>query len=206
MSFAQVMKLVKNMQFDCIVFDTAPTGHTLRFLQFPSLLDKGLGKLMSIKNKFSSLFSQVSSMFSIGATPEQMQDKMEQTRKIIEEVHNQFRNPNLTQFVCVCIPEFLSLYETERMVQELNKFSIDVNNIIINQVLYPSKDSTCELCTARSKMQRKYVDQIQDLYEEFHVIKLPLQKSEIRGAGPLENFSKNMLEPYDEKYQGLSKQ
>jgi len=100
----------------------------------------------------------------------------------------------------VCIPEFLSLYETERLVQELTKFKIDVDNIIINQVLFPDKGNTCGFCNSRVNMQRKYITQIDDLCEDFHVCKLPLLKHEIRGKEPLEAFSKNMLFSYEEHW------
>lgn len=201
MGFAEVMKLVQTMQFDVIIFDTAPTGHTLRLLSFPAVLDKGLGKIMALKNKFSGIFTQIQGMMGGGAMDtDEMTNKMEHTKKVIEEVNLQFQNPDLTTFVCVCIPEFLSLYETERLVQELTKFKIDVDNIIINQVLFPDKGSDCGFCQARVTMQKKYIDQIDDLYEDFHVVKLPLLKHEVRGKGDLEAFSKNMLLDYAKNY------
>eukprot|EP01126_Amoeba_proteus_P019818 TRINITY_DN202_c0_g1_i1.p2 TRINITY_DN202_c0_g1~~TRINITY_DN202_c0_g1_i1.p2 ORF type:complete len:152 (+),score=42.74 TRINITY_DN202_c0_g1_i1:808-1263(+) len=137
--------------------------------------------------------------------PDDLANKIEHTKRVIEEVNQQFQNEDLTTFVCVCIPEFLSLYETERLVQELTKFKIDVDNVIINQVLFPDKGSTCGFCQSRVKMQQKYIDQIQHLYEDFHVIKLPLLKHEVRGKAQLDVFSKLMLESYEKKWsEGLA--
>lgn len=47
------------MEFSCVVFDTAPTGHTLRLLQFPSMLSKTLGKFMGMGSQLGGLMSQV---------------------------------------------------------------------------------------------------------------------------------------------------
>lgn len=61
-------RLVQTMDYATIVFDTAPTGHTLRLLQFPATLEKGLSKLMSLKSRFGGLMNQASLLCLCGNT------------------------------------------------------------------------------------------------------------------------------------------
>merc|ERR1712137_556025 len=195
MSFAEVIKLVVSLDFSVVVFDTAPTGHTLRFLSFPDILEKGLAKMNQMKGQFGGLFQQFSSMMGVEGS-DQMDSKLEQTRSLTAQVNAQFKDPNLTTFVCVCIPEFLSLYETERLLQQLAKFHIDSHTIIINQILYPEKGGDCGLCKAREAMQQKYIGQLELLYPDFHIVKMPLMKEEIRGIDKLHQFSAYLKTPY----------
>ncbi|XP_031394741.1 ATPase ARSA2 [Punica granatum] len=198
MSFAEMLKLVQTMDYSVIVFDTAPTGHTLRLLQFPSTLEKGLAKMMTLKNRFGGLLNQMTRLFGLDDEfgEDALLGRLEGMKDVIEQVNKQFKDPDLTTFVCVCIPEFLSLYETERLVQELTKFEIDTHNIIINQVIFDEDDSESKLLRARMKMQQKYLDQFYMLYDDFHITKLPLLPEEVTGVEALKAFSRHFLTPY----------
>ncbi|EJT69687.1 ATPase GET3 [Gaeumannomyces tritici R3-111a-1] len=199
MSFAEVLKQVKSLSYETIIFDTAPTGHTLRFLQFPSVLEKALAKVSQLSSQYGPLlngFLGGQGQLPNGQSLPEMMEKLEQLRETIAEVNAQFKDEALTTFVCVCIPEFLSLYETERMIQELASYGIDTHSIVVNQLLFPRKGSACEQCGARRRMQKKYLDQIEELYDEFNVVKMPLLVEEVRGKDKLERFSEMLVNPY----------
>ncbi|KAJ4359830.1 Golgi to ER traffic- protein [Didymosphaeria variabile] len=199
MSFAEVLKQVKSLSYEVIIFDTAPTGHTLRFLQFPTVMEKALSKISQLSRQFGPMlngFLGAGGRLPNGQNMDELIEKMETLRSTISEVNEQFKNPDMTTFVCVCISEFLSLYETERMIQELNSYEIDTHAIVVNQLLFPKKDNPCEQCNSRRKMQKKYLDQIGELYEDFNVIKMPLLTEEVRGKDKLETFSEMLVKPY----------
>jgi len=197
MSFAELMRSVDSMEYDCIVFDTAPTGHTLRLLSFPNTLEKTMAKIIGLKAKFGGMMNMVTQMMGQQGGPgaNQLMEKLEKTMAVVRKVNAQFKNPDLTTFVCVCIPEFLSLYETERLVQELAKFQIDTHCIVVNQVL--PIDAGLEVLKARQKMQRKYLEQIYDLYEHFKIVEMPMLKEEVRGPAAIRRFAAYLLEPYE---------
>lgn len=200
MSFAEVLKQVKSLSYETIIFDTAPTGHTLRFLQFPSVLEKALAKISQLGSQYGPLmnsFLGAGGQLPNGQSLPDMIEKLESLRETISEVNTQFKDAELTTFVCVCIAEFLSLYETERMIQELANYGIDTHSIVVNQLLFPKKASDCDQCNARHKMQSKYLDQYEELYaEDFNVVRMPLLVDEVRGKDRLEKFSEMLVKPY----------
>ena len=226
MSFSELMKQVQQMDFDVVVFDTAPTGHTLRLLSFPTILEKAFAKVWELKDRFGGLIAQATALMAGSGggdnnpanAQEQLLNKLEETRAVINKVNQAFQDPTKTTFVCVCIPEFLSIYETERLVQELSKYGIDSHNIVVNQVLFPEKDAeelsdwfttakitlpkeaqeVCSKLLARKKMQDKYIGQCFDLYgDDFHVVLMPLLDYEVRGIEKLQTFSQLLIEPVD---------
>lgn len=77
------------------------------------------------------------------------------------------------------------------------KYNIACDSIVVNQlVMKPSNEPPCRMCNARQKIQHKYLEQIDDLYEDFHVVKMPLLDNEVRGVQALKQFAQFLIQPY----------
>lgn len=209
MAFGTLMKSVREMDHDVVVFDTAPTGHTMRLLGFPNLLEKGLSLFRSLIDRFGPMASSMAATMGMtGLDVPQMVERIEGMRGATREVSDLFADPAKCTFVCVCIPEFLSVFETERLVQEVDKFDISVNNIIVNQIIRDDDISNQEkgehLYRARMAMQTKYLEQVVELYgEDFHITCMPLLSDEVRGKAALEQYSNLILTEKKEFTDGM---
>lgn len=91
------------------------------------------------------------------------------------------------------------MYETERLVQELALAEVDIRNIVVNQILLPGiklnkLDDDCFKCNSRFRMQKKYLNQILELYYDFNVTLSPLQNEEVKGIDGLKAYAARLLQ------------
>lgn len=186
-----LLKTVKYMNYNAVIFDTAPTGHTLHLLSFPAIMEKGLTHLSSMKNNMNGLMTGL--LGQMGQGIESLTEMLTVLKDSIESIHKEFINKDKTTFISVCIPEFLSVYETGRLTEKLDKEEIDCCNIVINQVLFPDPNCQCDMCESRFAMQKKYIHDIICLYSSSYISIIPLQENEIRGLNDLAKFSNLLL-------------
>ena len=198
------MHEVQNLEYDTVVFDTAPTGHTLRLLALPHTLNEALERLLTVQG-LPSILSLVTRVLGLSSNMNSTMftAKLKSWKEKTNAIQKRLSDAKITNFICVCIAEFLSLYETERLIQELKKYNISCKNIVVNQLVKKGTyDQACRLCDARMRVQKKYFDQLLELYDDFHVVQMPLLYDEVRGVEKLKSFSGFLVRPYDPTVDG----
>lgn len=191
-AISKVMEFVDSpdyRMFTRIVFDTAPTGHTLRLLSLPDFMDASIGKLMKMKKKIASATSAIKSVFGKEQPPlvEDSTDKLEQLRERMGKVRDLFRDSQTTEFVIVTIPTVMAVKESSRLHASLKKENVPVHRLIVNQIL-PSSATDCKFCLMKRKDQMRAIDMIRKDPElgSLVVIEAPLVDVEIRGIPALQ--------------------
>ena len=111
LAFGKVLEFIETEHdYDLIVFDTAPTGHTLRLLGLPETMSGWIGRMIKLKSRVGRLFGSFKKMFS-GEEPEE-DDSMEVLERLNDSILNareDLTNPMINTFVVVMIPEEMAL-------------------------------------------------------------------------------------------------
>ncbi|XP_039037421.1 ATPase GET3B-like [Hibiscus syriacus] len=188
-AISKVMQFLESPQYSMftrIVFDTAPTGHTLRLLSLPDFLDASIGKILKLRQKIASATSAIKSAFGQGETPQNAADKLERLRERMVKVRDLFRDTDSTEFVIVTIPTVMAISESSRLHASLKKENVPVRRLIVNQILPPSA-SDCKFCAVKRKDQMRAIDMIRNDPElsSLKLIQSPLVDMEIRGVPAL---------------------
>lgn len=188
-AISKVMQFLESPQYNMftrIVFDTAPTGHTLRLLSLPDFLDASIGKILKLRQKIASATSAIKSVFGQEETKQNAADKLERLRERMVKVRDLFRDADSTEFVIVTIPTVMAVSESSRLSASLKKENVPVKRLIVNQILPPSV-SDCKFCAVKRKDQMRALDVIQSDPElsSLKLIQSPLVDMEIRGVPAL---------------------
>ncbi|GBF93888.1 ATPase [Raphidocelis subcapitata] len=177
--------------FDRIVFDTAPTGHTLRLLTLPDFLDKGLGKLIRLRAKLTGAAGAVKSLFTGGVVEEDPAvAAMNDLRARMDEARALFHDDSCMRFAVVTIPTVMAAAESARLAAALRTEGIPINTLVINQVVDPAAGE--RFLGLRRADQRRALDLVAADPElsRLQLIKAPLLDLEVRGASALEYFGR----------------
>jgi arsenite-transporting ATPase len=195
MAFGTVLEFLEDSEYDLVIFDTAPTGHTLRLLSLPDLLSSWMGKLITLQLKLGKLMGAFKNMFKKKGKGNEADPMagMEKLKASIEAAKGELSDPAKTEFVVVMIPEDMAIYETERLLSALISYEIPSRHIIVNQIFPENLD--CNFCKSRREFQMKHLAEIEDLYKgDFDVVKVPLFEKEIRKFDQLRRMAKYIVE------------
>jgi arsenite-transporting ATPase len=196
----QLLEYLDDPRFDRVVVDTAPTGHTLRLLELPEVMDSMLGRVAKLRQQFSGMMAGVKDMFGFGDGGAGAPD-LDELRERIERLRTVLRDPTKTDFRVVMIPEEMSVTETERLVDRLDGYGIPVQTLVVNRVMEDLAADTaetvgdrwvvspnlenCEFCARRWQVQQDAIRRATDMFRGREVKRVPLLAEEVRGEAAL---------------------
>ena len=196
MAILEMARLLSEKQFDILLVDTAPTGHTLRMLQLPGQMKRWLDVMELMQQKHRYLFRH----FSRKKYRKDACDFfLENMRKDLDRVQRILSNPATTRFVPVLVPEPMIFLETRRLLKSLEAARIPVKELVINRVGTFGGQDQCPICRGRKAKQRPILKEISTAFSAFSKVEIPLFPFEIQGIPALEETADYIFEKKNPK-------
>jgi len=203
-SMCQHLVSAADANYEHIIFDTAPTGHTLRLLVLPEMMgawtdgllaqQRRQAKLRSVANHLDShnqksnqkdIDNDVPNPFAANKT-----DRWEQAVSVLEKRKALFRQAGIllhdrsqTAIVLVMTADVLPLAETKRAIAQLQDSKLPPAAIVVNQLITPIQAD--EFWQHRAERQQQLMHDIEKSFTNYPLYPIYLQKTDIRGTGAL---------------------
>lgn len=187
MGFKTIVDLIEEGKFDKYIVDTAPTGHALRLLTLPELLDDWIKVMAKMRWKYRYMVERFAGKYK----PDSADDFLMSMKKTVKRIENLLKDQQRCEFIVITIPESMAILETERLINNLSKYGINVRQLVINNVL---ESTGCGFCRERKKEQEKYINQIRGKFSNLKITITPLQSKEVKGIDALENFKELLFQ------------
>ncbi|MFC1613084.1 ArsA family ATPase [Patescibacteria group bacterium] len=183
MAIMKIAEFLRMKEYDLIILDTAPTGHTKVLLSLPKAMRRWLkvGDLMMAKHRF--LMKRIRGKY----VKDECDKFLESISKDIDGVNRLLKNHETTEFIPVTILEPMSILEIALLLQDLERMEIEVKSIIANRIMMDKEK--CSFCASRMKEKEKYNKMIEKKFGDYQILKMPLFPTEIRGKESLNEYA-----------------
>jgi arsenite/tail-anchored protein-transporting ATPase len=182
-----ILELVESGQYDLVVWDTAPAGHTLRLLHLPQIFLKHLEAATKFYMNLYSYFDKLKEGVKLRKGKRSLLEIISGWEDLAEKVVNFIRDPQKSDFIIVTIPEALGVKQTERIIKDFDEYQLNVNHLIVNYVI---QEADCNFHKIRKEMQQNYIQILEKQYSpRIGLIEIPLMPQEIKGVERINKIS-----------------
>ena len=182
-----ILELVENGQYELVVWDTAPAGHTLRLLHLPQIFLKHLEAATKFYMNLYSYLEKLKDTVRLKKGKRSLLEIISGWEDLAEKVVRFIRDPEKSEFILVTIPEALGVKQTERIISDFDEYQLKVNYLIVNYVI---QQADCDFHKKRQEMQQAYIQQLTNRYSHrIQLIETPLFPHEIKGVEKIGQIS-----------------
>ena len=174
----QIINEVSN-DYDYIIFDTAPTGHTVRLLSLPEMLGAWMETLLKKRRKSMALKKMVDRAKGKTSDEDPIIKILMKRKANLEKARRIMMDEKSLSFVFVMNAERLPIEETKKAVQLLKKYHIPVKYLVVNRILPESEDSFWK---SKKENEVKYLEEIHEEFKVSHIYKIPMFQEDMRAS------------------------
>lgn len=184
-AFDQFVTYLGDKTYDHVVFDTAPTGHTLRELSMP--FDWSSFMTNQIKNR-----KELSE--ALGGVDEGTLEGLQKEKQRYDQAIKSLSEESISAFNLVLLPEKLPIEETARAMTDLSKFGINVAALIVNEVIPKEVLNGNWFLERRRATQEKYFREIETRFKDVLRKDVPLFDTDVYGIQSLRKVGKHLYD------------